>query len=149
MSAVLEQGRAAEPWRTHAALFPAVYIPESSDPSAELQHLFPAVILPWHNQGGQFHMASLYGFPDKGHDHLPVPAQHIPVIPVRESLQVNIHRVNERAELIQDSGFRASVRYHHIEHAALTDQLRGIPHIFPAYQRFIVGKRDSDIVPRP
>ena len=90
-------------------------------------------------------MAALHGFLDKVHDGLPVSAEELFVIPVGKPFQVYIHRVNIGEKLAEDFQVRGAVGDHDVEHPVFMHQLRGIPDVFPADQRLIVGVGHADV----
>ncbi len=76
--------------------------------------------------------------------HLQI-ASKLAVVFLTETLQINVHGVHIGKQLLQYFRRCASVCHQDIVHPPFLHQPSRIPHIFPAHQRLIIGKRQTNI----
>ena len=128
-------------------LLPASSV-QRSNPCRLLLHFFFRIIFRRYNQRRQLHMA-VHARPLNKRLYLRKTSPAVPgIILLRKSLQINIHRVNIRQNLLQHWKLCCPVRHQHGFQSLRMRQLPGVPHIFIADQRLVIGKSNPDISPR-
>jgi hypothetical protein len=115
------------------------------DPTAHPAQLVIGVVVSWHDQCGQFDPEISGGHgPLDGLEHrIEIAATHLPVVLVREALEVDVHRIHHPEQFLAWTRFDVAGGHPHRPHALGATGERGIDGVLEEHNRVVVGERHA------